>query len=57
MTEEQIKTINDTISAIVMYQRGELPECMFTRCLEETIGLPEEVLNHIAYLILDYKDI
>jgi hypothetical protein len=56
MTEEQIKTINDTVSAIVMYERDELGTYQFMRCLRETIGLPEECINHIETLIISYYE-
>lgn len=56
MTEEQIKTINDTVSAIVMYQRDGLGAYQFMRCLRETIGLPEECINHIETLIISYYE-
>lgn len=53
MAEEQIKTINDTVSAIVMYQRNDIGTYQFMRCLSETIGLPEECINHIEVLIVN----
>ena len=51
MTEEQIKLMNDTISGILCYKRGEWTRDGLIRFLRYIQELPEEVVEHVNTII------
>ena len=51
MTEEQIKLMNDTISGILCYKRGEWSRNGLIRFLEYSLKLPKDVVEHVNTII------
>lgn len=50
MNKNEIKMVNDTISSIVCYMRGEWTESQLMGRIEE-LGLPKEVVEHIQTIV------
>ena len=51
MTEEQIKLMNDTISAIMCYKNGERSRIDLINHLKNFLELPEDVVEHVNTII------
>ena len=51
MTEEQIRLINNTISAIVCYKNGEWSRIELMNHLKNFLELPEDVVEHVNTII------
>jgi len=51
MTEEQIKLMNNTISAIVCYKNGEWKRVDLIHHLVNFLELPEDVVEHVNTII------
>lgn len=51
MTEEQIKLMNDTISAIVCYKNGEWSRIDLMNHLKNFLELPDDVVEHVNTII------
>lgn len=51
MTEEQIKLMNDTISAIMCYKNGEWSRTDLMSFLKNFLELPENVIEHVNTII------
>jgi len=51
MTEEQIRLINNTISAIVCYRNGEWSRIDLMNHLKCFLGLPDDVVEHVNTII------
>jgi hypothetical protein len=51
MTKEQIKLMNDTISALVCYKNGEWSRIGLMNYLKNFLELPEDVVEHVNTII------
>lgn len=51
MTKEQIRLLNNTISAIVCYKNGEWSRYHLMDHLKNFLELPEDVIEHVDTII------
>lgn len=52
MNKNEIKMVNDTISSIVCYIKGEWSEAQLENNMQ-VLELPEEVIEHIKTIVIN----